>query len=46
MRNQNVPSLTRHHVATDVESVEQVRLPPVVGGNYEVCSDVVLPVML
>ena len=48
LRNHDVPgsSLTRHHVATDVESVEQVGLPSVVGRNYEVGSDVVLPGML
>ena len=41
-----LPLPARHHVATDVEGVEQVRLPSVVGGNYEVGSDVVLPGML
>ena len=41
-----LPLPTSHHVAPDVESVEQVRLPSVVGGNYEVGSDVVLPGML
>ena len=40
-----LPLPARHHVASDVESVEQVRLPSVVGGNYEVGGYVVLPVM-
>ena len=41
-----LPLPARHHVASDVESVEQVRLPSVVSRDYEVCSDVVLPGML
>ena len=40
-----LPLPARHHVAPDVESVEQVRLPPVVGGDYEVRGDIVLPAM-
>ena len=41
-----LPLPTRHHVATDVKRVEQVRLSSVVGRHYEICSDVVLPEML
>ena len=41
-----LPFPTRHHVATDVKRVEQVRLSSVVGRHYEICSDVVLPEML
>ena len=41
-----LPLPARHHVASDVESAEQVRLPSVVSRDYEVSSDVVLPGML
>ena len=37
-----LPLAASHHVASDVQSVEQVRLPSVVSGDYEVGSDVVL----
>ena len=40
-----LPLSASHHVATDVECAEQVRLPSVVGRDDEVGGDVVLPGM-